>query len=202
MWETCGLVVQLEVYHLMTDVIGIVVDGDGDFSSLKKRFNRGYKILKTDGPRGHLASVSDIARKSRKQIGILRAFKCVHAIVVLDLEQRNENYDTFLQALNDAFGNIDFGIPVSVAVANKMIENWYLADIEIISKNKNFLKDNLKQKNYEGTDGKKELKKCFKKRISYSETKHGPQLFEIIRFEVASQNSISFLNFIKLVDIN
>jgi hypothetical protein len=53
-------------------------------------------------------------------------------------------------------------------------------------------KDNLKQKNFEGKDGKKELKKCFISRIDYIETDHGPQLFSVLNFDVARKNSMSF----------
>jgi 5S rRNA maturation endonuclease (ribonuclease M5) len=60
----------------MSKHIGIIVDGDGDFASLKKRFIDRYRILKTDGPRGHAAKIADIANRARKQIGILRAFQC------------------------------------------------------------------------------------------------------------------------------
>ena len=76
----------------MNNLVGIIVDGDGDFASLKRRFPRGIRILKTDGPRGHAATVNDIAQKSKKQIGMLKAFKCGHAIILIDFEERVEEY--------------------------------------------------------------------------------------------------------------
>lgn len=183
----------------MNERMGIIVDGDGDFGSLKKRFTNRYKILKTDGPRGHTAAVDAIARKSRKQISILRAFKCTRVIVVLDFERRREHYAEFVDSLRRAFSAVSFGVAVFVAVPNRMIENWYLADIEQLSRNRAFIRDGLKQKKYEGTHGKNELKKCMKQGISYAETKHGPQLFEIVRFEVARTNSRSFDDFLNSV---
>ena len=62
------------------------------------------------------------------------------------------------------------------------------------------LVDGLKQKIYEGKNGKKELKKCFKSKFSYLETKHGPDLFKTIRFKNARNNSISFDHFLNLID--
>jgi len=180
----------------MNDLVGIVVDGEGDYASLKKRFQRGFKVLKTDGPRGHTAASQEIARKSRKQIGILAAFRCNRAIVLVDLEERPDSYDMFLANLRGSFEVIPFPIPISVAVANTMIENWFLADIEYLSGKRAFLKQGLAQKNYEGTNGKKELKQCMRQGISYSETKHGPQLFEILRFDFARTNSRSFDDFL------
>jgi len=184
----------------MSKMIGIIVDGDGDFASLKRRFPEGIKILKTDGPRGHAATIKAIAHKSKKQIGILKAFKCAHAIVLLDFEERLEEYESFISTLTDVFTGVPFGINISVAVCNKMIENWYLADIEHLSRNRSFLRDRLKQKNYEGTHGKNEMKKCMKKGTSYSETKHGPELFETLRFDVARQNSPSFDFFLTILE--
>jgi uncharacterized protein (DUF2249 family) len=80
-----------------------------------------------------------------------------------------------------------------------MIENWLLADIENLSKKKKYLKDNIQQRNFEGTHGKNELKKLYKKNFSYSETEHGPELFEILREAVAKKNSQSFKQFINSV---
>ena len=180
--------------------IGIIVDGDGDFASLKKRFNGGYRVLKTDGPRGHTASIDQIARLSRKQVRILSAFKCAKVVVMIDFEQRPELYEEFVNRLRNAFSEIPFDVPVFVAVANTMIENWYLADIGYLSNQKAFLKDRIKQRPYEGRHGKDELKKCMKQGISYSETKHGPQLFAMLRFDIARQNSPSFDDFLRIVE--
>lgn len=184
----------------MNNLVGIIVDGDGDVRSLKRRFPRGLKILKTDGPRGHAATVNDIAQKSKKQIGILEAFKCDLAIILIDFEERVEEYSTFIQQLADAFSAIPLGIQVSVAVCNRMIENWYLADIEHLSRNKVYIRDGLKQKHYEGMNGKNEIKKCMQKGISYSETRHGPDLFGLLRFHIARKHSVSFDMFLKLID--
>lgn len=182
----------------MNEKIGLIVDGDGDYAAFRRGFPT-FKVLKTDGPRGETAAVHNILSGTRKQISILRAFRCIRILVVLDFERRRVTYKRFLNMLESAFGCVDWGIPVSVAVPNRMIENWYLADIEFLSRKKTFLKRNIKQKNYEGTDGKRELKKCFIKRITYSETRHGPQLFAIIRFNIARQNSSSFNHFLQVL---
>lgn len=180
-------------------MMGIIVDGEGDFASLRTRFNRGFRILKTDGPRGHTPRPAEIAGRSRKQIAILKAYKCNQVVVVIDFEERNEPYERFVDELTKAFGLLEFGVTVSVAVPNRMIENWYLADIEYLSVNKAFLRKNLRQKQYEGTHGKAELKKCIEHGYSYRETKHGPQMFAILRFEVARDNSASLRHFLAVM---
>jgi hypothetical protein len=180
--------------------IGIIVDGQGDFSSLQARFKDKFRILKTDGPRGHNAKPEEIISKSRKQINILRNFKCTKAIVLLDFEERGIRHGLFVQKLIAEIKNAQFPINVAVVVPNKMIENWYLADINFLSKRKKFLKNNIKQKPFEGKHGKKELKKCFVKKFSYNEVIHGPQLFKIIRNTFARKNSSSYDQF--LLQIN
>jgi hypothetical protein len=184
----------------MSKRLGIIVDGEGDFASFRRRFPNGCKVLKTDGPRGHTASIREIASKARKQILMLVAFKCDKVIVVLDFENRATSYSDFVNNLICEFQNIACTIPVNIAVPNRMIENWYLADIEFLSKHRTFLRDGLKQKTYEGRDGKRELKRLMKKNISYSETKHGPELFEILRFDVARTNSNSFNAFLSYLN--
>ena len=151
-----------EVFPLVAKRVGIVVDGDGDYASLRTRFHDGYKVLKTDGPRGHNAPTAEIAKKSRKQIGILAAYGCGRVIVVLDFEERTKNYDEFIEELIGEFTTQSFSVPVSVAVPNKMIENWFLADIQFLAARKGFLRDGIGQRNYEGTNGKKELKQLMK----------------------------------------
>ncbi|MBD2415665.1 hypothetical protein FACHB389_31155 [Nostoc calcicola FACHB-389] len=185
----------------MADRIGIIVDGPGDYASLKERFKDLYKIAKTDGPRGHTAQIEKIVSASRKQIEMLKVFKCSRVIILLDFESRDIPYEEFKKLINEKLSKEDFGIEVIACSPNQMIENWYLADVEEISKKRNFIKKNLKQKNYEGTHGKDELKKLIENNHSYNEVKHGSQLFNTIRLEIARNNSSSlndFLNEIKM----
>lgn len=183
----------------MNDLLGVIVDGDGDFASLKRRFSGQCRILKTDGPRGHDAIIADIVTRSKKQIGMLRAFRCDRVIVVLDFEERIDPYPKFVSHLREAFARTYHGVEVFVAVPNKMIENWYLADIEEISRQKIFIRDGLRQKHYEGKHGKAEIKKCMIHGTAYSETQHGPQMFAILRFDVARTNSPSLAEFLDMM---
>lgn len=179
---------------------GIIVDGPGDFASLKARYKGKYKILKTDGPRGHTVSPKQLADSSRKQCKILEAFKCKKIIILIDFEVRRGGYQKFLEELRRAFSGLDLKAKVETCSPNKMIENWYLADIKHLSKKKAFLRDNIRQKNYEGKHGKKELKKLMKKGLSYNEVRHGSQLFVAIRCSVARSNSPSFDHFLDSLD--
>ena len=174
--------------------IGIIVDGLGDYASVQKKFKGKVKVLKTDGPRGHCAPISEIVAKSRKQVRMLNDFNCKKIIILLDYECRLLSYNKFVKDLRECSKNT-FGNKIKICSPNRMIENWYLADIEILSKKKAYIRKNLKQKKYEGVDGKEYLKRLYERKYSYSETEHGPELFCIIRDTVATKNSYSYKDF-------
>jgi hypothetical protein len=179
--------------------IGIIVDGQGDFAAVKRRLGSTCKILKTDGPRGHTVTIAELARGSRKQINMLRFFGCAGAVVMTDFEQRREPYSKFVSQLALELNKQGFGFNVCPAVPNTMIENWYLADVEQLSRKRSYIKSTLSQRPYEGKHGKRELKQVFKKGESYSEVKHGPELFCTIRFSIAQGNSASFKRFVSCI---
>ena len=184
----------------MANHIGLIVDGEGDFASFRRKFKDGFRILKTDGPRGHTVTPEQIVNRSRKQVLMLQAFRCDAVIIVLDFEERSMRYGEFCKALEDRVKSLKFPVPVQVAVPNQMIENWYLADIHHLSMHKRFLKEDLQQKPYEGKAGKKIIKRMMRKGYSYSETKHGPELFEAIRLGTARRNSSSFDAFLSHIE--
>ena len=179
--------------------VGIIVDGPGDYSSLRTRFTDNCRILKTDGPRGHTANIKDIVRSSGKQVAMLRECGCKKIIVLIDFEMRTEDYVGFVSNLKDEFVRYYTNGKVKASVPNRMIENWYLADIAFLSKHKSFLKRNLKQQNFEGLNGKEELKRRFARGFSYIETTHGPQMFAVLRFDMARKHSSSFDDFLSML---
>lgn len=178
--------------------IGMIVDGEGDYASINKKFNSKVKVLKTDGPRGHCAKIDEIVSKSRKQVRMLKDFNCKKIIVLIDYECRTKPYKKFVKCLKESFKKVYKDL-VIVCSPNIMIENWYIADAETISKEKVYIKNKLKQKKYEGRNGKKCLKSLFVPKYSYSEKKHGPELFCIIKDNVASKNSNSYNNFLMAI---
>lgn len=177
-------------------MIGLIVDGPGDFAAFKARFKEKIKVLKTDGPRGHNVDPSDIVSSARKQIAMLNYLGCRHVMIVTDYEDRQINYQKFISDLTREVSTAKFNICVRVASPNKMIENWYLADIEQLSKKFSFIKQSLQQRKYEGKNGKKELRKLFKKGHDYNEVEHGPKLFITLRTNISQANSLSFRMFL------
>jgi hypothetical protein len=180
--------------------IGIIVDGPGDKAAIDARYDKKFRVIKTDGPRGHCAPVDKIIAKSKKQISILESFNCSKIILMLDFECRKMPYKEFILELESEIKKHKFSKPLEVVVLNQMIENWFLADIEILSSKKKILRDKLKQKNYEGKHGKDEIKKLTARNKSYNEIQHGKEFFPLIRESVATKNSGSFNDFIEKIN--
>jgi hypothetical protein len=70
-----------------------------------------------------------------------------------------------------------------------------LADIAFLSTKKNYLRDVKRQKSFECTHGKRELKKLFKHGHDYNEVRHGAELFVLVRGDEARKLSSSFSDF-------
>ncbi len=177
--------------------LGVIVDGAGDFAAFRARFGSTVRVLKTDGPRGHTVAPDILVGSARKQVSLLQALGCRAAMIVTDYEVRPASYATFRGALKRAVDQAGFDIPVYVVAPNMMIENWYIADVEQLSRKRAFLRSGLKQKKYEGRHGKRELRRLFVKRAQYNEVLHGAKLFPVIRKSVAARNSASFFEFTK-----
>lgn len=185
----------------MRNRLGIIVGGQKDFAALRARFSSAFEVLKLDGPRGHGVTPSDIVAAAKKQIAILKALGASEILVILDCETRKAPYNQCLRELSLLFRTMGTNDSVSIAMPNRMIENWYLADIEYLSKRKKtFFKGNLKQKNYEGKNGLAMLKKFLQKNVTYNEVIHGAQMFKLIRFSVAKTNSRSFSVFYEIIN--
>lgn len=175
----------------MTDKLGIIVGDQKDFAALKARFGNTFQIVKTDGPRGHDITAAEIVSAARKQIAMLR-FYSSEILLLIEHDLRGTSYAKFVREVTLLTRKLGSDKPIQVAIPNRTIENWYLADIEHLSKKKKFLRGNLKQRDYEGTNGRTELEKLFHKNVSYNEVIHGAQMFMMIRFNVARSNSASF----------
>lgn len=184
----------------MSNLIGVIVDGPGDYASIKARFSGRVRVIKTDGPRGHAVSVRQLVTGSKRQISLLKATGCSTIILMVDFEGRTAAYETFVEAVEEEIARQAIPCNVQVCAPNRMIENWYLSDLEEISAKKSFIKKNLRQKPFEGCDGKRELKRHFKKGTSYNEVIHGPQLFATIRLEVGASNSNSLKCFLDKIN--
>lgn len=176
-------------------MIGLIVDGGGDYAAFKARYPGLVRVMKTGGARGHTVSCEALVSSARKEIAMLRAFRCKSIFIITDLEGRAETATDFIDRADKFMvGNFEYD-GVGLLVCDKMIENWFLADIAYIAGIKKYIKDIKKQKVFESMHGKDELKKLFGKGFDYNEVKHSAELFPLVRGAKASAFSSSFERF-------
>lgn len=176
-------------------MIGLIVDGEGDYAAFRARYRGVAKIFRTDGPRGHEVSAEQIVDGARKQILQLRDLGCNRVAIVTDLEARQLLARSFKERCRAHAAKSNHSADLMIFVADRMLENWVLADISHISSKKSYLKSIARQKIYESVDGKSVLKKMFVKGHSYNEVRHGQDLFPLVRGENAASVSPSFADF-------
>jgi hypothetical protein len=141
-----------------------------------------------------------IAAGAAKQIAQLEKLGCECVVLMTDRESRPEAASTFGERIGRAVADAASAVAFHVVIADRMIENWFLADVEELSAKRAFVKRGLRQKNYEGTHGKAVLKGLLVKNHAYSEVRDGPALFETIRLSVAVKNSASLARLVAVID--
>ncbi|UHQ24968.1 hypothetical protein LVB77_09965 [Lysobacter sp. 5GHs7-4] len=176
-------------------MIGLIVDGDGDYAAFRARYGSAVKVMKTDGPRGHEVGCGAIVVSAQKQVAMLRAFNCNPIAIVTDLESRLEGAAAFCKSAEECMTKNAALRDVLFFVSDKMLENWLLADIAYLSTKKKYLKSVKTQRSFESTHGKNELKKLFAPGSSYNEVRHSAELFPLVRGASASSFSASFARF-------
>ena len=179
--------------------LGVIVDGHGDHAALTEKLKGKARVLKTSGPRGHTVDAKALAASAAKEIDMLIGLGCTRICVLTDREMRSDSSMEFSSAIQRCLPVQSGNASVFVACADRMIENWMLADIVHVAKNSNDLKRGLKQKRWEGTHGKNEIKRCMDKNASYNEVKHGKKFLLAIRDGVARANSASYDTFLRKI---
>lgn len=175
-------------------MIGLIVDGEGDFAAFSARYKKNIKVMKADGPRGHKVSEEQFIVSAKKQILMLRSWGCTKIAIVTDFESRAGQAVDFCEkikaiALRHKYDDI------LVFAPDRMLENWFLADIVGLSAKKKYLRKIKGQKSYESLDGKVQLKQYFLPGYAYSEVKHSAELFPLVNGDVAEKFSRSFAKF-------
>lgn len=176
-------------------MIGLIVDGEGDYAAFNARYKGKVRVLKADGPRGHKVSEIQVVTSAKKQISILRAWGCRKIAIVTDFEGRDGSADEFCSRAMAFAEKFDPAKGVVVFAPDRMLENWFLADVLGITSKRKYLRSVKSQKKYESSDGKAELKKLFVNGFVYNEIKHSADLFPLVDGQVAERNSRSFARF-------
>ncbi|MBL7846152.1 MAG: hypothetical protein JNL40_01695 [Cyclobacteriaceae bacterium] len=113
-------------------------------------------------------------------------------IVLVDKEARNMNFDEMAEALREClFAQGLHGQDIRVGVANRMIENWILADWETLAGGR---KKPVVTEGVNGTSVIRSLKG------SYGKTTDGVEFFLNARQEIMYENSESYRHFVNQLD--
>ena len=135
---------------------------------------------------------------------LMRTFPsvCKRCVIIMDREMRTAEREEIEEAIFSLISKDALGIgrikEFHIVCPDRMVENWILADVESI-KTKKYIRSQAKQRNYEGKDGVREIKKLFVKGVSYDKVSHGVEMLGIINPEVARIHSGSFDKFISVV---
>lgn len=176
--------------------VGLIVDGDSEKIALPTQILANTVIRKSLN--GKNVSLGQIANNAIKLAGALSAVNCTHIILILDREKRSESAYDIKQALIKSIG-MKCGLNFGIVVADRMFENWLLADIENIS-TKFPAKFNLNSNGaFESTHGKNEIRKMTTPNYSLR-TDDAGEFFKKIRTSVGVTNSASFSDWIKTLE--
>lgn len=151
------------------------------------------KVTRTD-LNGKDVTLQAIANKIGTFIKLLNN-KYYPIIILVDRESRSENCTDLSEKLLQLLKEKDInGNDIRVAFADKMIENWILADWEVLNTSK------VKPENTDGLNGTSEIKKILS---NYSKTTDGVELLKKCNIKRIYENSPSFQAFINMIqDIN
>lgn len=144
---------------------------------------------------GDCVELSAIARRVASLVTVLNN-KYYPIIIIIDRESRKEKFSDISEKLTDEIKSLGINNDIIVNVADRMFENWILADIESLKKNRKISASKLKA-TYENTNGKAQLKKLLE---TYHETTDGVELFLSSNPKTIKKNSESFNRFVENVN--
>lgn len=169
----------------------VIVGGHAEFISFRRWFAR-QTIRKCQGMHG-ACEPRGIAKQAKALAALSQRTK-IRILIVLDREDATLPCEELEALVRDAVISEIPAAQVAVVCPDKMVENWMLADVRSWAKGK-YIRPKVAQANFEGLDGKKEIKRIFVGGFDYVETKHGVEFLNKIRPAVAASNSVSFRRF-------
>jgi hypothetical protein len=142
------------------------------------------------GLNGHDVGVPAIAKRVGTLVRLLqRRYRPI--IVVFDRERRPATCDQIEKELRDCLQNEDIEVPLIVAIPDRDIENWILADYEVFCECSGCTAA-IPATGFEGTKGKTRLKSLLPENRPYVETIDGVQWLKKCRANQIAEHSASF----------
>lgn len=189
----------------------LILDGPSDIRAitgkLQKEFANCPEFRKapcnghTVSPEGYVNGVLGIISLALNQ-------SYIHIFCALDREKRNISGVNLAKKihknlkdqilLNTKVTEDELDKKIKIVVADRMFENWIIADLEGIKTKKDLINTNVDQGLFDGKSGTNLLKKFMS--VSYNKVQHAEQLFKAVSIETAVQNSPSFESFMLMLN--
>jgi hypothetical protein len=159
-----------------------------------KKNTKPYPIRRTNC-NGENVEIEAIARRIATHCNLLN--NRYYPIIIVDREDRQEPASVLAIELERAIRQEGITDTLIIGVADRMVENWILADKDVIGNHPDCT--NVPPNDIEGIDGKHEMHKCIK---YYHETTHGVELLLKAKASVISGKSPSFLSLVNSLPPN
>lgn len=190
--ERTGAKAELKMSKLS---IGLIFDGETEIAALPTRLDRRGCIFHTRKRtlNGNSVTLTGISNECVRILKALSSAGATVSFILVDREDRSLNVGDMESELTKLISR-DFTGEFYVIVANRMFENWIIADIENLAlKNPELIDPKVVNGKRDGINGVSFLKDHWnKKNSSYSKIAHGKKLFKEIRLGEARANSPSF----------
>ena len=146
---------------------------------------------------GKTITIPAMAEQIVKRIKFYKKWNCHPIVILVDLERRSGTWSEMEKDLRAEIKNLGYDpSEFKIGIADRMIENWILADHDLMNDE---FKGIFDERNYDGENGKKILKNLIGEG-SYKKTTRGVELLRKMNVRRASRNSESLKSFIETLD--
>lgn len=178
------------------------MDGHSEASAIPTRLDGSsckWSVLRRN-INGKNASLERIAKDAAKKLNALNCRGAKLGFVIVDREEKDHTAKEMGEELSNLILN-DYNGSFFVIIADRMFENWLVADLEgLKAKHQDLFKESAINGNYEGRHGASILKRHWKSQSSFSKNSYGAKFFKSIRLDIAKSNSGSLNYFLSLFD--
>lgn len=181
----------------------LVLDGPSDIKAFTAKIQKEYGAnpqFRKAPCNGHTVSPEGYVNGIRGIVNLALNGNYENILCILDREKRiisaaelaekiSQELIRLLEA-SSKFKIDELQAKIKVVVADRMLENWIVADVEGLKSKVDLIRQDAMQKQYDGQSGTNVLKGIMIK--SYDKVRHAPVLFKAVSLERAAENSPSF----------
>lgn len=189
----------------------MVMDGPSDIRAITAKIQKDYDgrpQFRKAACNGHTVTPEGYVNGIQGIVNFALNSNFLHILCILDREKRRDSAKELARKIHqELIKTIEKGSKfkidelekkIVVIVADRMLENWIVADIEGIKCRGELIKSDSIQGEFEGKSGVNVLKSYMK--ISYDKVQHAPLLLKSVSIDRARLNSPSLGYFISVLE--